>query len=127
MTTHAAALCEEIAPEIQRLRSLRDAIARVTLLTTRLSVLFLKHGPQPKMIPAVSFFFSSRRATVAPVTTRTTKLLGIMKLKNLFVGMTHKRTRERVFLSVRVLHARLRDLQRLADTRVTGRAASGGV
>ena len=79
MTTHTAALCKQIATEIQRLRSLRDAIASVTLLATGLRVLFLKHGPQPETVTPVSFYIARGRAAVAPVTTRTTKLFRIVK------------------------------------------------
>jgi hypothetical protein len=44
MTTHAAALREKIATEIQRLRALRHAIFRVTLLATGFGVLFSNIG-----------------------------------------------------------------------------------
>src|SRR5215212_4001635 len=105
MTAHAAALREEIATEIQGLRTLRDAIARVTLLAAGFRVLFLEHGPQPETMTAVSLHVACGGATVAPVTTRATKLFGIVKLKNFSVRVTHERARQRVFISLRVRHA----------------------
>ena len=93
MAAHAAALCKEIATEIQRLCSLRDTIASVTLLAAGLSVLFLKHGPEPETMTAVTFYIARRSAAVAPVTTRTTKLLRIVYLKDFSVRMADKRAR----------------------------------
>jgi len=78
MTTHATALCEQVTAEVQRLRALRNAIARVTLLAAGFRVLFLEHGPQPETMPAVSFHFTRGGATVAPVTTGAAKLLGVV-------------------------------------------------
>src|SRR6185369_17803702 len=78
VTTLAAALREKIAAEIQRLRALRDAIARVTLLAAGLRVLFFKHGPEPEAVTSVPLNFARGCASIAPVTTGTTKLLGIV-------------------------------------------------
>src|SRR5262245_43367543 len=99
MATHAAALHEQVASEIQRLRSLRDSILRVTLLAAGFRVLFLKHGPEPETMAAMSFDFAGRRAAVAPVTTRTTKLLGIVKLQDLAIRMAYECAREVVGLT----------------------------
>src|ERR1051326_407832 len=119
MTTHATALHEQIASEIQCLRSLRDAIFRVTLLAAGFRILFLEHRPEPETMAAVSLDLAGRRATVAPVTTRTTKLLGIVKLQNFPIGVTHKRARKIVRLTTRTHKTGGRQIEWLANTRVT--------
>src|ERR671927_73988 len=101
MTTHTATLHEEIAAEIQRLRTLRDAILRVALLAAGFGILFLKHRPEPETMASVSFDIAGGRTAVAPVTTGTTKLLRIVNLKYFFVGMAYKRARKSVGLTTR--------------------------
>ncbi len=45
-------------------------------------------------MPAVTFHFAGRRAAIAPVTTRTAKLIGIVNLQQFSVWMTDKRARK---------------------------------
>ena len=98
MTTHAAAFREQVAPKVQHFCALGHTIARVTLLASGLSVLFLKHGPQPEAMAAVSLRDVSGRAAITPVTTRTTELLRTVNLKDLAVRMADKSTRPTVRL-----------------------------
>src|SRR5262245_11158756 len=122
MTTHTAALHEQIATKVQRLRALSDAIFRVTLLAASFRVLFLEHRPEPEFILAVSFEFARSRAAVAPVATRTTKLLDIMKLQDLAVGMTDECARESIRLAAGTTQTRRGYLERLANTGMTNLA-----
>src|SRR6185503_8327990 len=78
MAAHAAALCKQVATEIQCLRALCDTITRMTLLAAGLSVLFFEHGPEPETMTPVTFYFARGRTPVAPVTTGATKFFGIV-------------------------------------------------
>src|SRR5688572_15657212 len=111
MATHAAALCEKISAEVQCFRAVRYTIARVTLLATCLRVLFLEHGPQPETMAAVTFRFARGGAAVAPVTTRTTKLLRTVDLKDLPVWMADECAREAVGLAARFIWRKTRRCQ----------------
>src|SRR4030095_3376866 len=73
----------------------------------------------PETMTPMSFDFARGRTPVAPVTTRTTKLFRIMKLKDFSVWMAYKRARERIFFSVCSDEARGRDVDRFANARVT--------
>src|ERR1043166_2074420 len=94
MTAHAATLIKEIAPEVQRVSSLRNTIFRMTLLTARFCVFLFKHRPEPELVAAVSFNFARRRAAVAPVTTRAAEFFSGMNLQDFFVGMTDESARQ---------------------------------
>ncbi len=122
MATHAAALHEQIATEIQRLRTLRDAIFRVTLLAPGLRVLFFKHRPEPETMAPVSFDVAGGRTAVTPVTTGTTKLLRIVNLKYFAVRMAYKRARETVGLTTWTNKTRRCQLERFANACVTNLA-----
>src|ERR1700752_1131062 len=116
MAAHAAALCKQVATEIQRFRSLRDTIARVTLLATGLCVFFFEHGPEPETMTSVTLYFACRCTTVAPVTTGTTKFFWIVYLKNLFIRVTDKGARPGIRLSIWSTrsHTRRSSIERVA-------------
>ena len=116
---------EKIAAEIQRRRAIGHAIARVALLATGLSVLFLKHGPEPEAMTSVTFLFARSRAAVAPVTTRATKFFGIVNREDLAFRMAHERARQTVGRAAGFIRRETggRKLERLADARVTDFAA----
>src|SRR5678815_3486237 len=99
MATHTTALREKIAAEVQSVSAVGDAISRVTLLTARLRVLFLKHGPEPEAMAPVPFHVAGSRASVAPVTTRTTEFLRIVYRENFLVWMADKCARQSVRLA----------------------------
>ena len=88
MATHAAALIEKIAPEIQRIGALCHAVFGVTLLAACFGIFFFKHRPEPKFILAVRLQIAGRRATVAPVTTRATKAIRVVNLQQFLVWVT---------------------------------------
>src|SRR5690349_4441589 len=124
MTTHTAALHESIASEIQRDGAVSHAILGVALLATRLRVFFLEHGPQPETILPMAFQLTRSRAAVAPVTTRTAKLLRIVDCENLFVRMADERARQAVGFAAWLVRreTRRRQLQRLANAGMTNLA-----
>ena len=107
MTTQTAALVEKIAAQIQRVGSLSNAVSGMALLTSGLSVLLLKHRPEPELVAAVTFHVARRRAAIAPVATRATKPIGRMYLQYLFVGMTHERARPTVGLLARTIRRQI--------------------
>ena len=125
MTTHAAALVEKIASQIQRVSSLRNAILRVTLLAAGLSVFLFKHRPEPELVSPVALHFARRGAAVAPMATRATKTIGSVYLQKLSVWMTHERARETVGFLPRPTRRQVfsPQVERLADADVAHFAA----
>src|ERR1044072_1482604 len=101
MTTHPAALHKQVATEIQSRGTVSNAILRVTLLATSLRVLFLEHGPEPKTVLLMAFDLARRCTPVAPVKTRTAKLLRIVNPQDLSIRMADERARQCVRFAAR--------------------------
>src|SRR5215813_13501639 len=100
MTAHAAALIEKILGEIQRVGALRHPIVRMAHLTAGFSVVRVIKRMQPERIQAVRLHHRRRGASIAAVTSRATKLFGIVNLQELPARMTNESISEIVrFLS----------------------------
>ena len=125
MATHATTFGEQVASEIQHFGALSYAIARMTLLATGFSVLFLKHGPQPEAVTAVSLGVVGCGAAVTPVTTRAAKFLRIMNLEDFAVWMADKSPGKAVRFFAWSIRRQIRGLyiERLSDSCVTDFAA----
>src|SRR5829696_8259138 len=90
MATHATTLGKQVTSKIQSFGALSHAIARMTLLASSLSVLFLEHRPQPETVTPVSLRIVGCGAAITPVTTRATKFFRIMDLQNFAIRMADK-------------------------------------
>ncbi len=121
MTAHAASLIEEVLGEVQRVRALRYAIVRVAHLAAGFGVVPVIERMQPEWIQSVRFLDRRSRPAVATVTSRATKLFGIMNLQQLFTRMADKCVSEivRFFPGTTRSHVCRRDSQRLARAEVT--------
>jgi len=98
VTANASTLIEKILRQVKLIRTLRYAIIRVAHLATRFGIFFLIHGIQPVFVPAVTLDGARRGAAVTTVAGRTTKLLRIVRLEQLFARVTDKRARKFVRL-----------------------------
>ena len=58
-------------------------------------------------MPAVTLYFTRRRAAIAPVATRATKAFGGVNLQDFFVGVTHKRARKTIGLLARPIRRQI--------------------
>src|SRR5437868_2217493 len=94
MATDATAHVEKISAEIDCFRAGRYPIFGVALLTASLQIALFKQRPHPMLVVAVRFEVAGRRPPVAPVTTGTTKFVGIVNLQQVPIRMTDKRPRQ---------------------------------
>src|SRR5438093_3060683 len=90
MTPHATPMTEHLLPCIEHTGMFEDQITGVTLLTTRLNVVFSKQRPQPKLVPPVSLSNGGRCHAIPIVAGRAAKSFRVVNLQKLFGGMAGK-------------------------------------
>src|SRR5262245_57539756 len=114
MAAHAAAMTEGLLTTVEDVGMFEDEIRSVTLVATRLNIVFPIQWPQPELISSVGLRNGGRRHAVPIVARRAAEALRVMNLQEFLGRMADKD------LFANIL---LRNRNGLADAKVTGFAA----